>query len=186
MVKMENLSYGLAHREQYLKASPYTTLHSTVRGVGRCSSQTQQFFRLHSESKVQQQERVHDKSKATQKLPMKEQTKPLDIMLHTQMRAAKRAGFNNLVAAKMYIQERQKHLAERVQKIIEEEEVRSLRKEMIPRAQLMPFFNRPFFPQRSTRPLTVPKEPSFIRILNSKCCPPSNELDGFEKLRSKL
>lgn len=32
--------------------------------------------------------------------------------------------------------------------IIEEEEIRSLRKEMIPRAQLMPFFDRPFFPQR--------------------------------------
>lgn len=32
--------------------------------------------------------------------------------------------------------------------MIEEEEVRMLRKEMIPRAQLMPFFDRPFFPQR--------------------------------------
>lgn len=32
--------------------------------------------------------------------------------------------------------------------MIEEEEVRMLRKEMIPRAQLMPFFDKPFFPQR--------------------------------------
>lgn len=32
--------------------------------------------------------------------------------------------------------------------MIEEEEVRLLRKEMIPRAQLMPFFDKPFLPQR--------------------------------------
>ncbi|KAK9115867.1 hypothetical protein Sjap_014814 [Stephania japonica] len=48
------------------------------------------------------------------------------------------------------------------EQIIEEEEIKMLRKEMIPKAQLMPFFDRPFFPQRSTRPLTVPKEPSFM------------------------
>lgn len=35
-----------------------------------------------------------------------------------------------------------------LEQIIEEEEIRMLRKEMIPRAQLMPFFDRPFFPQR--------------------------------------
>lgn len=32
--------------------------------------------------------------------------------------------------------------------MIEDEEVRMLRKEMVPRAQLMPFFDRPFYPQR--------------------------------------
>ncbi|KAK9180784.1 hypothetical protein WN944_023919 [Citrus x changshan-huyou] len=32
--------------------------------------------------------------------------------------------------------------------MIEEEEIRLMRKEMIPRAQLMPLFDRPFFPQR--------------------------------------
>lgn len=32
--------------------------------------------------------------------------------------------------------------------MIEEEEVRLMRKEMIPRAQLMPYFDRPYFPQR--------------------------------------
>lgn len=37
---------------------------------------------------------------------------------------------------------------ELLEQIIEEEEIRMLRKEMIPRAQLMPFFDRPFFPQR--------------------------------------
>ncbi|KAJ4959738.1 hypothetical protein NE237_019648 [Protea cynaroides] len=168
---------------KYLNTSPYTTLHST--GVGRCT-QLQQSFKFHSESKGQEHyERARDKAKATQKLPMKEQTRPSEIMLHTQLRAARRAGFNDMVAAKMYFIERHKQIAERVQKMIEDEEVRTLRKDMIPRAQLMPFFDRPFFPQRSTRPLTVPKEPSF-RILNNKCSLSSNEVDGLEKLRSKL
>ncbi|MBA0825795.1 hypothetical protein Goarm_010712, partial [Gossypium armourianum] len=31
--------------------------------------------------------------------------------------------------------------------MIEDEEIRCLRKEMVPKAQLMPFFDRPFFPQ---------------------------------------
>ena len=82
------------------------------------------------------------------------------------------------VATKLFVIEQQKKQAERLQKVkhiyiyiyiyktnymlcestliemlimkqmIEEEEVRLLRKEMIPRAQLMPFFDRPFFPQR--------------------------------------
>lgn len=32
--------------------------------------------------------------------------------------------------------------------MMEEEEIKMLRKEMVPRAQLMPLFDRPFFPQR--------------------------------------
>lgn len=32
--------------------------------------------------------------------------------------------------------------------MIEEEEVKMLRKEMVPKAQLMPRFNKPFHPQR--------------------------------------
>ncbi|KAK6917322.1 TPX2, C-terminal [Dillenia turbinata] len=56
--------------------------------------------------------------------------------------------YDEIVATKLYLIERQRKLEEKIQKIIEEEEVRMLRKEMIPRAQLMPLFDRPFFPQR--------------------------------------
>ncbi|MFS7955312.1 hypothetical protein Hanom_Chr07g00641191 [Helianthus anomalus] len=35
-----------------------------------------------------------------------------------------------------------------------------LRKEMIPRAQLMPLFDRPFVPRRSTTPTKVAKKTS--------------------------
>ncbi|KAF3788961.1 hypothetical protein EJ110_NYTH19889 [Nymphaea thermarum] len=52
--------------------------------------------------------------------------------------------------------------------MMEKEQIKLLRKEMIPRAKLMPFFDKPFFPQRSTKRLTVPKEPSF-HILSSRC-----------------
>ncbi|KAB1221259.1 Protein TPX2 [Morella rubra] len=89
------------------------------------------------------------------KSPSKDNTKlPQQIKLHTQERAIKRAMFNY----EMLI----------MKQMIEDEEIRLLRKEMIPRAQLMPFFDRPFFPQRSNRPLTVPREPSF-HIMSSKC-----------------
>uniref|UniRef100_M4E9I7 TPX2 C-terminal domain-containing protein n=1 Tax=Brassica campestris TaxID=3711 RepID=M4E9I7_BRACM len=80
----------------------------------------------------------------------------------------KRAMFNYTVATNYYITKLQKKQEERLQKMIQEEEIRMLRKEMVPKAQLMPFFDRPFLPQRSSRPLTMPKEPSFGNV-NSTC-----------------
>ncbi|KAM7515902.1 hypothetical protein LguiA_005485 [Lonicera macranthoides] len=106
-------------------------------------------------------ERPCDNNKLLQKPQTKENTKPVGIKLHTQQRAVNRAIFNYTVATKLYLMEQQKKQVDRIHKMIEEEEVRMLRKEMIPRAQLMPLFDRPFFPQRSRRPLTVPREPCF-------------------------
>ncbi|KAJ0044011.1 hypothetical protein Pint_18281 [Pistacia integerrima] len=109
----------------------------------------------------------------------KDNTKPLEFTLHTQQRAVKRAMFNYSVATKLYLMEIHKKRVEKLQKMLEEEEVRLMRKEMVPRAQLMPHFDRPFFPQRSSRPLTVPREPS-MRMVNGKSCIISgNELYGF-------
>lgn len=88
-------------------------------------------------------------------------TKPLDIKLHTQTRAIERAKFNQLIAEKFYILEQQRIEEERMQKLLEMEEIKRMRKEMVPRAQIMPFFDHPFTPRRSTRPLTIPKEPKF-------------------------
>ncbi|XP_022759973.1 protein TPX2 [Durio zibethinus] len=114
------------------------------------------------------------------KLPAKENTKPLEIKLHTEQRAVKRAMFNYSVATKLYLMELQRKQVEKVQKMIDDEEIRLLRKEMVPKAQLMPYFDKPFFPQRSNRPLTIPKEPSF-RTVNSKCwsCISESELYYF-------
>ncbi|KAG6660045.1 hypothetical protein CIPAW_03G077700 [Carya illinoinensis] len=132
---------------------------STQSAVSWSSSSTR------SMTKDELKDRLFDKSKPYPK----ENTKPQEIKLHTQERAVKRAMFNYEVANKLYIIEQQKRRAEKLQKMIEEEEIRLLRKEMIPRAQLMPFFDRPFFPQRSNRPLTVPREPGF-RMMSSNSC----------------
>ncbi|KAJ0971564.1 hypothetical protein J5N97_019523 [Dioscorea zingiberensis] len=109
-----------------------------------------------------------DKPQNLPKPPVKEQTKPLNIKLHSEQRAARRAGFNDLVASKIKSLEILRRFEEKIQKVIEEEEIKSMRKEMVPKAQLMPLFDRPFTPQRSNRPLTVPREPSFLRM-NKKC-----------------
>ncbi|TXG72704.1 hypothetical protein EZV62_001283 [Acer yangbiense] len=77
--------------------------------------------------------------------------------------------FNYSVATKLYLEEIQKKRIDKLQKMIDEEEIKLLRKEMVPRAQLMPYFGSPFFPQRSNRPLTMPREPSFL-----KYCSPSS------------
>ncbi|KAI3808301.1 hypothetical protein L1987_24250 [Smallanthus sonchifolius] len=91
---------------------------------------------------------------------VKENTKSMEVKLQTKERAVKRAFFNYSVATKLYLMEQQKRQIERIQKVIEEEEVRMLRKEMIPRAQMMPLFDRPFFPRRSTTPTKAAKKPS--------------------------
>ncbi|KAI3451342.1 hypothetical protein Pfo_008007 [Paulownia fortunei] len=100
-------------------------------------------------------------SSANRGLMRNKNTKPLEFRLDTEQRTAQRAIFNSSVAIKQRITEQHKKQVEKVLKIIEEEEVRMLRKEMIPRAQLMPIFDRPFLPQRSSRPLTIPREPNF-------------------------
>ncbi|KAL5574041.1 hypothetical protein UlMin_023638 [Ulmus minor] len=111
--------------------------------------------------------------------------RPQEIKLHTQERAIKRAIFNYEVATKLYFIEQQRKQQERIQKLVEEEEIRLLRKEMVPRAQLMPFFDRPFFPQRSNRPLTIPREPSFgfmTRKCSTSVVPGVNPTNRFVKL----
>ncbi|KAJ4840895.1 hypothetical protein Tsubulata_010399, partial [Turnera subulata] len=138
-------------------------------------------------AKDELKERLCDKSSKVQAIPKpfaKENTKPQEFKLHTGQRALKRAMFNYSVATKLYILEQQKKQIERVQKIIEEEEVRMMRKEMVPRAQLMPFFDRPFFPQRSNRPLTVPREPSFMLDRNCWNCFSGHDYYHFQHARA--
>ncbi|CAI0548326.1 unnamed protein product, partial [Linum tenue] len=65
--------------------------------------------------------------------------------------------------------------------LIEEEEVKSLRKKMVPRAQLMPFFDRPFFPQRSNRALTMPKQRRFNNTNCMMSCVSENEMFHFHR-----
>ncbi|GJY83490.1 TPX2-like protein, partial [Tanacetum coccineum] len=61
-----------------------------------------------------------------------------------------------LPAAEHYKLEREKQ-----QKLEEEEELRRLRKELVPKSQPMPYLDRPFVPKRSEKQPTMPKEPKF-------------------------
>ncbi|XP_009775041.1 microtubule-destabilizing protein 60-like [Nicotiana tabacum] len=152
--------------QKLVKSSSQSAIQSPGRSM-RCSSPQLQSMKNSNVLRDEPKERSVDKNKAQQKPLAKDNTRPVEIKLHTQQRARRRALFNYSVATKFYFIEQQKKTVEKVQKMIEEEEVRMLRKEMIPRAQLMPFFDKPFSPQRSTRPLTIPREPSFM--LNGNC-----------------
>ncbi|CAL9040022.1 microtubule-destabilizing protein 60-like [Musa acuminata AAA Group] len=167
--------------------------HISVSKHGARNSQTQP-FNLHTEQRGQKKEQAFvkrvqemaaeeakrripvaqglpwttDKPQSLSKPPVKEQTKPINIKLHTEQRAARRAGYNYLVASKINSLEILRRFEEKIMKVIEQEDIKNMRKEMVPKAQLMPFFDRPFFPQRSTRPLTVPREPCF-HLIKQKC-----------------
>ncbi|KAA8530425.1 hypothetical protein F0562_005134 [Nyssa sinensis] len=102
-----------------------------------------------------------DEPECLVKPPVKESTRPIDLKLHSDMRAMERAEFDHQVAEKMSLIEQYRMEREQEQKLAEEEEIRRLRKELVPRAQPMPYFDRPFIPRRSMRHPTKPKEPKF-------------------------
>ncbi|XP_074571440.1 microtubule-destabilizing protein 60-like [Curcuma longa] len=103
------------------------------------------------------------------KPPAKESTEPLDIVLHSDVRAVERAEFDNLVAERMSFAE-QLRLKREMQQKLEEEEIRRLRRELVPKAQPMPYFDRPFVPKRSNKPQTIPRDPRFhIRPRKHSC-----------------
>lgn len=106
------------------------------------------------------------------KPPVKENTRPVDLKLHSDVRAVERAEFDHQVAEKMSLIEQYKMERERQQKLAEEEEIRRLRKELVPKAQPMPYFDRPFIPRRSVKHPTIPREPKFHMPEHKKikCC----------------
>lgn len=106
------------------------------------------------------------------KPPVKENTKPVDLKLHSDIRAVERADFDHQVSEKMSLIEQYKMERERQRNLAEEEEIRRLRKELVPKAQPMPYFDRPFIPRRSMKHPTVPREPRFHipQHKKIKCC----------------
>ncbi|XP_057769642.1 microtubule-destabilizing protein 60 isoform X2 [Salvia miltiorrhiza] len=102
-----------------------------------------------------------DEPECLVKPPVKEITRPVDLVLHSDVRAVDRSEFDHQVAMKMNLIEQYRMERERQQKLAEEEEIRRLRKELVPKAQPMPYFDRPFIPRRSEKQPTIPKEPKF-------------------------
>ncbi|CAF2136120.1 hypothetical protein HID58_004410 [Brassica napus] len=108
---------------------------------------------------------------------VKDITIPVDLTLHSDVRAVERAEFDQQIAVKMSFMEQYKMEREREQKLAEEEEIRRLRKELVPKAQPMPYFDRPFIPRRSNKHPTAPRDPKFhipqhkkIRCCSSSSC----------------
>ncbi|CAI9758689.1 unnamed protein product [Fraxinus pennsylvanica] len=102
-----------------------------------------------------------DQPECLMKPSVKDNTRPADLVLHSDIRAVERAEFDHQVADKMSLIEQYKMERERQRKLAEEEEIKRLRKELVPKAQPMPYFDRPFVPRRSVKHLTnkstVPK-----------------------------
>ncbi|CAL4913235.1 unnamed protein product [Urochloa decumbens] len=93
---------------------------------------------------------------------VKERTEPVDLVLHSDVRALERAEFDQHVLERNKFAEQQRMEWERQQELEEQERIRQLRRtELIPKAQPMPYFERPFIPKRSTKPATIPIEPKF-------------------------
>ncbi|KAK9272328.1 hypothetical protein L1049_002699 [Liquidambar formosana] len=122
-----------------------------------------------------------DEPECLVKPPVKEYTKPVDLKLHSDVRAEERAEFDHQVAEKLSLIEQYKMERERQQKLEEEEEIRRLRKDLVPKAQPMPYFDRPFIPRRSMKHPTVPKEPKFHLPQHKKikCCLSWNDIGSY-------
>uniref|UniRef100_A0A0E0FDF6 RRM domain-containing protein n=1 Tax=Oryza meridionalis TaxID=40149 RepID=A0A0E0FDF6_9ORYZ len=84
----------------------------------------------------------------------KEPTEPIDVVLHSEIRAVGRARFDHQVAERNSFLEKLNMERERQQKLDEELEIKQLRKEQVPRAHPMPDFSKPFVPKRSVKPQT--------------------------------
>ncbi|XP_072148561.1 uncharacterized protein [Setaria viridis] len=102
-----------------------------------------------------------DEPETPVKPPMKEPTEPIDLVLHSDVRAVGRSKFDHQVAERNSFMEEVKLERERQQRVDEEFEIKQLRKEQVPRAHPMPDFTRPFVPKRSVKPKTIPREPRF-------------------------
>ncbi|CAL4905700.1 unnamed protein product [Urochloa decumbens] len=102
-----------------------------------------------------------DEPETPAKPPMKEPTEPIDLVLHSDVRAIGRAKFDHQVTERISFMEEVKLERKRQQKVDEEIEIKQLRKQQVPRAHPMPDFTRPFQPKRSVKPQTIPREPRF-------------------------
>ncbi|KAG2711012.1 hypothetical protein I3760_04G057600 [Carya illinoinensis] len=111
----------------------------------------------------------------------KENTRPVDLKLCSDLRAVERAEFDHQVAEKMNLIEQYKMERERWEKLADEEEIRRLRKELVPKAQPMPYFDRPFIPRRSMKHPTLPREPKFHipQQKKIKCCQSWNDTSTY-------
>nr|GMC95167.1 axoneme-associated protein mst101(2)-like isoform X1 [Ipomoea batatas] len=166
-------SAGTHARRQWKRGQPKATSQKPfkLRTEQRGKCKEEEFFKKVKEM-MEEEERQRipiaqglpwttDEPERLVKPPVKEITRPTDLVLHSDIRAVERAEFDHQVAEKWNFIEQYKMERERLQKLAEEEEIRRLRKELVPKAQPMPYFDRPFIPRRSEKLPTIPREPRF-------------------------
>ncbi|NP_001146314.1 uncharacterized protein LOC100279890 [Zea mays] len=160
-------------RSSWNKKLKVTSQHPfKLRTEQRGKFKEQQFVQKVQEMLVEEEnKRIHiaqglpwttDEPECLIKPAVKERTEPVDLVLHSDVRALERAEFDQHVLERNKFAEQQRLEWERQQELEEEERIRQLRRtELVPKAQPMPYFDRPFIPKRSTKPATVPMEPKF-------------------------
>nr|GMC91553.1 protein tpx2 [Ipomoea batatas] len=152
-------SAGTHARRQWKRGQPKATSQKPfkLRTEQRGKCKEEEFFKKVKEM-MEEEERQRipiaqglpwttDEPERLVKPPVKEITRPTDLVLHSDIRAVERAEFDHQVAEKWNFIEQYKMERERLQKLAEEEEIRRLRKELVPKAQPMPYFDRPFIPR---------------------------------------
>ncbi|KAG6547015.1 hypothetical protein Mapa_011632 [Marchantia paleacea] len=110
------------------------------------------------------------------RIPSKDtKTSVKQVQQHTQARAAERALFNMQVTEKSIRADEERQEKEKRMQHDADEEIKRMRKQMVPHAQKMPFFDRPFKPHRSTKTLTVPSSPKFHLKAKKTCARTSTQ-----------
>ncbi|TVU47951.1 hypothetical protein EJB05_07569 [Eragrostis curvula] len=159
-------------RSSWNKKLKVTSQHPfKLRTEQRGRTKEQQFVQKVQEMlKEEEKKRTHiaqglpwttDEPECLLRPPVKERTEPIDLVLHSDVRAVERAEFDQYVLERNKFAEQLRLEREWQKELEEEERIRQLRKELVPKAQPMPYFDRPFVPKRSSKPATIPVEPKF-------------------------
>ncbi|KAH7845512.1 hypothetical protein Vadar_003013 [Vaccinium darrowii] len=182
---------GIRRKKRQLKATSQMPFKLRTEQRGRCKEE--EFIKKLQQMMMEEEKQripiaqglpwTTDEPECLVKPPVKEITRPMDLVLHSDVRAVERAEFDQQIAEKMSLIEQFREERERQQKLAEEEEIRRLRKELVPRAQPMPYFDRPFIPRRSEKNPTIPRDPKFHipQHKKIKCCESLNDMYEFQQ-----
>uniref|UniRef100_A0A6N2MST9 TPX2 C-terminal domain-containing protein n=1 Tax=Salix viminalis TaxID=40686 RepID=A0A6N2MST9_SALVM len=87
--------------------------------------------------------------------------------LNADQRAVERAGFDQKVKEKEMLYKRYREESEAARMMEEEKALKQLRRTMVPLSRPVPNFNRPFFPEKSSKETTKAKSPN-LRVLQRR------------------
>ncbi|CAN0896799.1 Protein TPX2 [Linum grandiflorum] len=94
-------------------------------------------------------------------------TEVQQVQLHVDHRATNRAEFDHKVKEKEMVYKRYREESEAAKLVEEEKALKQMRRTMVPHARPVPNFEKPFFPQKSSKDATRPKSPR-LRVLRRR------------------